>query len=254
MGLLRSRNLDIIGTGLHSFKFIVKEFIDASYGGVSYSTSSEKKYILKTFIYMYEMSFIYEELNTLPIILCDHIIKEYENDDTKELGRVGVDRIVVTALKKSLDLQFKIGSKWDAIHLTLREIVLKSLQKYYKHLNDNVLHSIGGMGNILDPILGNQTIMTGMQIQKYEVGDYFKWHIDGSKNTPQRILAFIIYLNTMEDGCGGETEFIDGTIIRPEIGKLIFFPTTWTNIHRSVEIKSCSKYIITGFVLNSVSM
>jgi len=31
------------------------------------------------------MSFIYEELNTLPIILCDHIIKEYENDDTKEL-------------------------------------------------------------------------------------------------------------------------------------------------------------------------
>lgn len=198
------------------------------------------------------MSFIYEELNTLPNVLCDYIIKEYENDDTKEPGCIGYERIVKTSLKKSMDLPLKHGTRWDAIHLTLREIVLKSLQKYLKHLNDNVLQSIGGMGNILDPMLGNQTIMTNMQVQKYEVGDYFKWHIDVGKNTHQRILAFIIYLNTMEDGCGGETEFIDGTIIRPEIGKLIIFPTTWTNIHRCVEIKSCSKYILTGFVLNSV--
>jgi len=58
-----------------------------------------------------------------------NIIKEYENDDTKELGRVGVDRIVVTALKKSLDLQFKIGSKWDAIHFNSKRNCIKVVTK-----------------------------------------------------------------------------------------------------------------------------
>jgi Rps23 Pro-64 3,4-dihydroxylase Tpa1-like proline 4-hydroxylase len=197
------------------------------------------------------MSFIYEISNTLPKELCDHIIQEYESDTDKRPGGVGSKSIVRIDLKKSTDLSFKFGSKWDAIHLILRNNLVHRLSEYFKHINDNVLHSIGGMDKILNPVRGDKIIFTNMQVQKYEVGDYFKWHIDVSITCYQRYLAFIWYLNTLEDGGGGETEFIDGTVIKPETGKLLIFPVTWTNIHRCVDIKKGSKYIVTGFVLNS---
>ena len=199
------------------------------------------------------MSFIYEIGNVIPIELCNHIIQEYESDTDKRPGGIGPDSIVKISLKKSTDLPFKVGSKWEAIHLILRNNLHARLSDYFKHINDNVFHHIDGMDKILNQIIGNQIIITTMQVQKYEVGDYFRWHMDTGIQSRHRYLAFIWYLNTLEDGGGGETEFIDGTIIKPEAGKLLIFPVTWTNIHRCVTIKTGSKYIITGFVLNSDS-
>jgi len=199
------------------------------------------------------MSFIYEKGNAIPIELCNHIIQEYENDTDKRPGGTGPHSIVNKNLKKSTDLPFKIGSKWEAIHSILRNNLHARLSDYYKHINDSVSHHIDSMDKILSQIIGNQIIISTMQVQKYEVGDYFRWHMDTSVESIHRYLAFIWYLNTLEDGGGGETEFIDGTIIKPEAGKLLIFPVTWTNIHRCVTIKTGSKYIITGFVSNSNS-
>lgn len=199
------------------------------------------------------MSFIYEIGNVIPIELCNHIIQEYESDTDKRPGGTGPDSIVKISLKKSTDLPFKVGSKWEAIHLILRNNLHARLSDYFKHINDSVSHHIDSMDKILSQIIGNQTIVSTMQVQKYEVGDYFRWHMDTSIQSRHRYLAFIWYLNTLEDGGGGETEFIDGTIIKPKAGKLLIFPVTWTNIHRCVTIKTGSKYIITGFVSNSNS-
>jgi Rps23 Pro-64 3,4-dihydroxylase Tpa1-like proline 4-hydroxylase len=202
------------------------------------------------------MSFIYEIDNTIQSELCNYIIQEYENDETKEPGRVGFTRVLNTQIKKSTDVVFKHGSKWDVVHLLLRNIVIKLLDQYIQYLNDNVFELIGGLGRILDPILGNlihneKYIITTMQIQKYEAGDYFKWHIDTGISTRERAIAFILYLNTLDSDSGGETEFIEGKKVVPEAGKMIFFPTTWTNVHRCADIKRGSKYIITGFILDS---
>jgi hypothetical protein len=82
-----------------------------------------------------------------------------------------------------------------------------------------------------------------LQVQRYKVGDFFDWHVD-SLSGVNRIFAFIIYLNE-NDGC---TEFLNGKKVKPEPGKIAFFPTTWTYPHRGQEIKVGTKYIITGFV------
>jgi len=90
--------------------------------------------------------------------------------------------------------------------------------------------------------------MTGLQIQRYKVGDHFDWHCD-SLSGVGRIFAFIIYLND-NNGC---TEFLNGKQVKPESGKIVFFPTTWTYPHRGQELKVGTKYIITGFVCHIVS-
>ena len=54
------------------------------------------------------------------------------------------------------------------------------------------------------------------------------------------------YLNDVEDG--GETEFCGDFTIRPEVGKLIFFPASWCYPHRGKMPISGDKYIITGWL------
>ncbi len=88
--------------------------------------------------------------------------------------------------------------------------------------------------------LGNDT---GYQIQRTQPGDYYIWHHD---QTTSRLVTFIWYLNDVKDG--GYTEFIDGTRIQPEAGKLIIFPATWDFLHRGVSPKTETKYLCTGWV------
>ena len=63
------------------------------------------------------------------------------------------------------------------------------------------------------------------------------------------LITYLFYLNTIEEG--GETEFIDGTKIKPETGKLLIFPATWTYEHRGNVPISSNKYICTGWLYNN---
>jgi hypothetical protein len=66
-----------------------------------------------------------------------------------------------------------------------------------------------------------------------------------------RLLTFIWYLNTVENG--GETEFFNGRIkIKPEKGKLLLFPSTWTYNHKGNIPISSDKYIVTGWVWGDI--
>ena len=55
------------------------------------------------------------------------------------------------------------------------------------------------------------------------------------------------YLNTIEEKDDGYTEFIDGTKIQPVVGRLIFFPATWTFLHRGYPPK-VKKYLCNGWM------
>jgi hypothetical protein len=60
-------------------------------------------------------------------------------------------------------------------------------------------------------------------------------------------MAFILYLNDVEDG--GETEFLYyHKRIKPKQGTLILFPAGYTHTHRGNPPLKGSKYILTGWV------
>jgi prolyl 4-hydroxylase len=82
---------------------------------------------------------------------------------------------------------------------------------------------------------------------RYEPGQYFRWHADGSfKRSPreQSLLTLMVYLNG--DLLGGETEFDtvgdDPLRVRPETGKaLLFEHPVW---HQGAPVLDGVKYVL----------
>ncbi len=88
-----------------------------------------------------------------------------------------------------------------------------------------------------------------MKMQKTEVGQgYHVWHCEtGDRASSTRIMAFLLYLNDVEEG--GETEFLYyPSRVKPQTGKLILFPGGFTHTHRGNPPLSSTKYVLTGWV------
>lgn len=95
----------------------------------------------------------------------------------------------------------------------------------------------------------DQHAIFSMKVQKSNAGEgYHSWHFDNSKRElNNRLLVFILYLNTVDEG--GETEFkYYPKRVKPEKGKLVIFPAGMTHTHRGNPPLTNEKYILTGWV------
>ncbi len=84
---------------------------------------------------------------------------------------------------------------------------------------------------------------------RYQRGQHFqKIHTERSGlNTLHRVLAWMTYLNDVDEG--GETYFNHYDInIQPKKGLTIIWPAEWTHAHRGNVLFSGSKYILTGWM------
>lgn len=89
----------------------------------------------------------------------------------------------------------------------------------------------------------------GNKLQKTSVGQgYHVWHCEHANNgNAGRILAYIVYLNDVEEG--GETEFLyQHKRLKPTQGTVVIFPAGFTHTHRGNPPLSNTKYIMTGWV------
>jgi hypothetical protein len=192
--------------------------------------------------------FIFEIPDSLSKSFCKLVIDEYEKSDKKVQGHVGTPPRFDIEIKKSLDLyinEIKEIPIFKFIDEFLFENLSKGITQYKKHLKENLKNIPSDVWDIYI----KDTYDIGYQIQMTDPGGFFAWHSDFSlNNNNPRVITFIWYLNTLEPEQGGCTEFIDGTKIRPEVGKLLLFPATWTGIHRGCVLKSGKKYIITGWL------
>jgi hypothetical protein len=179
------------------------------------------------------------------------VIDEFENEDesNKELGSVGVESKKDTRIKTSLDFGIPRGQdlQWQMIDNFLLKKLTEGLKLYSEHIKNTFSNLPPKLWEIL---FQNMHDDRGYQIQRTDPNGFFSWHSDfyTEKETGTRLLTFIWYLNTLQPEQEGCTEFIDGTIIKPEAGKLLIFPATWTNIHRGCVLKSGQKYIVTGWL------
>jgi hypothetical protein len=81
-------------------------------------------------------------------------------------------------------------------------------------------------------------------------GGYHIWHHEnGDLNSSDRVVVFILYLNTIEPDAGGETEFLyQKTRFQPTENTLILWPAGYTHPHRGgLLMGNDNKYIITGW-------
>lgn len=173
--------------------------------------------------------------NALSKKVCNHVISKFENDDNKYTGRIlsGID----TSFKRSTDLSLSSLSQWKEEDKIFSESLYENVKTYFS-LYKEEFNFFQCIGNISD---------SGYQIQRTRPGEFYKWHHDFlCHNNKYRILTLIWYLNDVE--YDGETQFIDGTKIKPETGKLMIFPATWNYVHCGVPPKSETKYLCTTWV------
>ena len=176
--------------------------------------------------------FIYVQKDALPRSFCNNVIQKFEQDDRKRQGQVGSG--VRLDIKRSCDLSISEHKDWESYDQAFFKSLNNALKEYLRFIPQEYIQ-FKALGRFEDD--------TGYQIQKTQPGDYYIWHHD---QTTTRLVTFIWYLNDVKDG--GYTEFIDGTRIQPEAGKLIIFPATWDFLHRGVSPKTETKYLCTGWV------
>lgn len=188
--------------------------------------------------------YIYLKPNSISHEVCDFLIDLFES---AEPGVVKTGTVVggfLPEIKKTFDM--KLNPSINKFDQTLYHEISLTLNSYFE----------GSKHKKVAPLLKNISD-NGYHIQKYESNSgYYNYHedemIEYTGNTvKKRVLTFIWYLNTVEQG--GETEFFNGRIkIKPEKGKLLVFPSTWTYMHKGNIPVSNDKYIVTGWVWSDI--
>jgi hypothetical protein len=91
-----------------------------------------------------------------------------------------------------------------------------------------------------------------LKIKKYRAGEpephHFPLHYDAfDHKTSVRILGFLWYLNTVEEG--GETLFpVLDHRVPPRVGRLVVFPPMWMFEHSGEPTVGTDKYIVTSYL------
>jgi len=169
--------------------------------------------------------------------ICDEIVNYYnKNDHLHQLGNFGKNEnlnFVDKDVKESLDLvipQNYFGHPFHNYRKQLNECLSKYINKY-NHCNSYSYFNI------------NENYI----IQKYPIGGGYKtWHFEKAGiKVFKRLLVFMTYLNTVEDG---GTEFLYQKLSTPaKKGLTLIWPSQFTHTHRGIVSFSKEKIIITGW-------
>ena len=97
-------------------------------------------------------------------------------------------------------------------------------------------------------------ISADVKMQKTQpTGGYHQWHYENSAASHAcREVTWMIYLNDIPEGDGGETEFLyQKRRIRPTKGTVVFFPAGMTHVHKGNTLFNGDKYILTGWYIKT---
>lgn len=196
------------------------------------------------------MNFIYVHEDRLSSDVCEELINLFEHHQDLQEDGVTSGQKVDKKIKKSKDISigpsFYSNSYWGFSLNKCLDFLQEGLNVYkekFSEYSEDGSKCILGLDSIAD-----WGLYEYYNIQKYFPGDaYYSWHCEaGNTESSNRIMAWMIYLNDVNDG--GETEFkFQNYKSKAEKGKLLIWPAAWTHVHRGVASQSETKYIITGW-------
>ena len=198
-------------------------------------------------------NYFYINKNSLSKEICSDIINHFE---LEENGKY--EGVTAAGLRKDIKetLDFQILAKneknkphWNKIRDLLERELNINIKKYVKGINDAMTIDEENTQSKYK-VFNNFVSFETMQMQRYtKLKGRYIYHQDFSTEWEAkryRVITFLWYLNDIEEG--GETEFWGKYRVKPEAGKLLFFPATWTYPHRGMMPISNDKYIITGWI------
>jgi hypothetical protein len=178
------------------------------------------------------MDLVYEIENSLSPEFCNRLIEKFELDPRKNDGVTTGG--FMPEMKSSTDLVISRYTEWiddcDQLDVHLKD----GLKKYVHFLEEKLQNGFQHF---------NDSLNLAYQLQK---SGYYRKHHDSLSSPDKskvRVITYIWYLTTHENE--GETSFLYRSV-KPETGKLVFFPATWCHTHEGLEARD--KYIITGWL------
>ena len=168
----------------------------------------------------------------MPENLMDDVLAYYKkNEEHLRPGTVGQDS-VKPEVKDSMDL-ILTPDNFDP--------PLYKYRAYLQQCLDNYMSRYPRAGMIC------KYDITNYNIQGYKPGGGFKtWHCErGSPVNSKRVLAFMTYLNTLENA-GTEYEYQE-LKTESKKGLTIIWPADWTHTHKGIVSETEEKYIVTGW-------
>lgn len=173
-----------------------------------------------------------------PFSLCNEITNYFDSHQAEQTrGKTN----------EGLDIQSKNSTDVTIRPRDLGLPELESIRKYVELLyacHQDYLEQWPFLRSILPRVeIGS------FNIQRYQPGEHFrKVHAErGTIATSHRLLAWMTYLNDVEDG--GSTYFTHQDLdIQPQKGKTLIWPAEWTHAHMGNVVNSGSKYVITGWM------
>tara|TARA_Y100001972_G_scaffold50850_1_gene62372 strand:- start:58 stop:654 length:597 start_codon:yes stop_codon:yes gene_type:complete len=171
---------------------------------------------------------------------CQMMIDKFELDERKGSSRIGPDAAEDKKIRDSTNLEMNLLADWKPVVDDLRGMIYSRLTKYIDEIH------IGTTMSLFES--GYDSSYTLMKYVPGSVG--YTWHNDFvfdtfSNNGGCRTVTWLFYLNECE---GGETDFKYGRKVVPETGKLVFFPSCWSMVHRGLPVISGVKYLCVGWI------
>ena len=182
--------------------------------------------------------------NLYPTGYCEHLIQEFNR---LQEGGAGFNRHQSDGADRHRKDDFHIGIQLRNHSLKPFEgkdscnLFFDGLQACYDDYTErySVLRDSGNLRAL------------SMKMQKTGPGGgYHIWHGEQGPGTQaNRAIVYMVYLNSLEDGDGGETEFLyQRTRIKPEENLMLLWPASYTHAHRGNPVLADKyKYIVTGW-------
>lgn len=186
--------------------------------------------------------FIHTIDNALPKAACESLIEQFEKSPELQSaghaagddGLPGIHDTIKQSTDISLDFNYQFIPGWEAVgdlNNALNSCINLYKEKY--HTVDQI---------------ASWKCDRWWNIQRYKPGEgYYEWHCEAAGlNSNNRIMAWMVYLNDVQEGGGTEFNY-DMPNLKPKQGSLTIWPAFWTHYHRGIVAPKETKYIATGW-------
>lgn len=181
--------------------------------------------------------------NVYPEGYCEHLINEFNRLVTSGAGANRQQSENAPRHAKDdmqLSLNIRVHETIDFNNDSVNDIFFHGLQKCYDQYTEK--YSVLKQAKILGSTMKMQCTSPG--------GGYHLWHAEqGNKSHAERVLVYMLYLNTLKPEEAGETEFLyQQCRIRPQENTMLIWPAAYTHAHRGNVVHGQNKkYIVTGW-------
>lgn len=181
--------------------------------------------------------------NVYPEGYCQHLISEF---DRLENAGAGANRLESEGVKRHIKNDYQIG-----MSLRGHDVMPFQDQSPVNLFFDGLQMCYERYCSVYSTLSDGKIRATAMKLQRTGPGGgYHVWHGEqGNGDNANRVLVYMLYLNTLEPHEAGETEFLfQKERYNPTENRMILWPASYTHTHRGNSVfGNKSKYIVTGW-------